>query len=377
VSLASVYDPRIDTEQVKSPPPTAEFTLGRADRVVLNQARVSRSWSRRGLLAVLVVLTTVAGTVPAQAALTPTEFESCLLEKINADRADAGAPALTMAWDRIEMVRDWSSWMSENIFQHMTDAERAPILPEGTWTWGENIAWSSDTSSDCSLIHSNLMGSPGHRANILDPDFRFVALGAHLSSSGWWVTQVFFDAPNYPDDGGFIDIDGSIFEADIEWLAAQGITNGCNPPSNTMYCPDDPVTREVMAVYLARALDLPAATKDYFSDDNGSMFEADVNRIAEAGITIGCGPKAFCPHNVVDRGQMAAFLVRALGLTDDGGGDLFTDDDKSIFENDIDKLATAGTTKGCNPPANTQFCPKLPVDRGAMAAFLHRAIGDG
>jgi hypothetical protein len=38
--------------------------------------------------------------------------------------------------------------------------------------------------------------------------------------------------------GAFSDDDGSIFEADIEWLAAEGITRGCNPPSNTMFCPN-------------------------------------------------------------------------------------------------------------------------------------------
>ena len=70
---------------------------------------------------------------------------------------------------------------------------------------------------------------------------------------------------------------------------------------------------------------------------------------------------------------MAAFLVRAFGLTDDGGGNLFADDDDSIFENDIDKLATAEITLGCNPPANTNFCPEGTVTRGQMAAFLHRA----
>jgi hypothetical protein len=71
---------------------------------------------------------------------------------------------------------------------------------------------------------------------------------------------------------------------------------------------------------------------------------------------------------------MAAFLVRALGYTDDGGGDLFTDDDDSIFESDIDKLATAGVTLGCNPPVNDMFCPGKAVTRGQMAAFLHRAL---
>jgi hypothetical protein len=177
------------------------------------------------------------------------------------------------------------------------------------------------------------------------------------------------------DPPGFDDIVGNTFELDIEWLANEGVTKGCNPPDNTLFCPDQVVSREVMAAFLNRYLSLPAASKDYFTDDNGSVFEDDINRVAEAGITKGCGGTSFCPHDLVDRGQMAAFLVRSLGLTDNGGGDLFIDDDKSIFENDIDKLGTAGVTKGCNPPTNDRFCPGLPVDRGAMAAFLHRADG--
>ncbi|MGH8945606.1 MAG: SpoIID/LytB domain-containing protein [Acidimicrobiia bacterium] len=177
------------------------------------------------------------------------------------------------------------------------------------------------------------------------------------------------------DPAGFDDIVGNIFEADIEWAAEVGITKGCNPPANTRFCPDDPVSREVMAAFIDRYLDLPAASKDYFNDDNNSIFEDHINRMAEAGITKGCGPGKFCPGETVDRGQMAAFLVRAFGLTDDGGGDRFVDDDHSMFEHDIDKLATAGITKGCNPPTNNRYCPELAVDRAAMTAFLHRSPG--
>lgn len=72
---------------------------------------------------------------------------------------------------------------------------------------------------------------------------------------------------------------------------------------------------------------------------------------------------------------MAAFLVPALGYNDDGSGALFTDHDESVFRFDIDKLATAGVTLGCNPPVNDQFCPGRNVTRGQMAAFLHRALG--
>ena len=174
-------------------------------------------------------------------------------------------------------------------------------------------------------------------------------------------------------NGTFWDDDDSIFEVHIEWLAQNGITNGCNPPDNTMFCPNHPVTREVFAVYMSRLLDLPDTTVDYYDDDNDSPFEVHINRLAAADITRGCGPNSFCPKNVIDRGQLAALFRRAFGLQDNGGGDLFTDDDSSIFEGDIDRLATAGVTKGCNPPDNTRYCPTLPLDRGAVAAFFHRA----
>ena len=68
-----------------------------------------------------------------------------------------------------------------------------------------------------------------------------------------------------------------------------------------------------MASFLARALDLPAATSDYFGDDAGSLHEADINRIATAGISNGCQPGLYCPTSPVTREQMAAFLHRGLG----------------------------------------------------------------
>lgn len=177
--------------------------------------------------------------------------------------------------------------------------------------------------------------------------------------------------------GWFSDDNGHVFEFDIEWMADEGITRGCNPPTSDRYCPDSQVTRGQMAAFLVRALDLTDQLDDPFIDDDDSIFEADIERLAAAGITRGCNPPVndrFCPDSKVTRGQMAAFLVRALGYLDDGGGDLFIDDDDSIFEGDIDKLGTAGVTKGCNPPVNDRYCPNSVVTRGQMAAFLHRAL---
>jgi hypothetical protein len=172
------------------------------------------------------------------------------------------------------------------------------------------------------------------------------------------------------------DIGTSVFVDDIIWLAEEGITRGCNPPANDEFCPEKTVTRGQMAAFLVRFLDLTDIDPTIsFTDTVGNIFEQDILKLATAGITRGCNDDGtqFCPDNGVTRGQMAAFLVRAFGLIDNGGGDLFDDDDASIFENDIDKLATAGITRGCNPPDNTNFCPDRTVTRGQMAAFLRRA----
>jgi hypothetical protein len=70
---------------------------------------------------------------------------------------------------------------------------------------------------------------------------------------------------------------------------------------------------------------------------------------------------------------MAAFLSRALGLRTPNGADTFVDDNESIIEDSIETLAAANITRGCNPPANDRFCPAATLNRGQMAAFLHRA----
>ncbi len=52
---------------------------------------------------------------------------------------------------------------------------------------------------------------------------------------------------------GFDDVpDDNIFAADIGWIKDAGITIGCNPPTNTEYCPSDNVTREQMAAFMHR-----------------------------------------------------------------------------------------------------------------------------
>jgi hypothetical protein len=181
-------------------------------------------------------------------------------------------------------------------------------------------------------------------------------------------------------DNPFIDDDGHLFENAIEWLASKGITQGCNPPTNDRFCPNDPVTRGEMAVFLVRAFGYSAnGGGDLFVDDDGTFYENSADRLFTAGVTMGCNPPTnnrYCGGTDVSRGQMAAFLVRAFHLPAYNGPDRFVDDNGHLFEGAIERLAQAGITLGCNPPTNNRYCPDIPVTRGQMAAFLKRAFGE-
>ena len=185
---------------------------------------------------------------------------------------------------------------------------------------------------------------------------------------------------DYPTPTRFADVASNATHAvAIDWIAEEGITKGCNPPLNSRFCPKDEVTRAQMAAFLVRTLKLSDASGGGFRDvTSGSTFEQDIDRLATAGITRGCNPPTddrFCPDRSVTRAEMAAFLVRALDLKATSGETFQDVPSGSTFAQDIDRLATAGITRGCNPPANDRFCPDSPVTREQMATFIYRGAG--
>lgn len=171
----------------------------------------------------------------------------------------------------------------------------------------------------------------------------------------------------------FSDIATSTFLDAIHWIYYAGITVGCG---NGRFCPNDPVTRAQMALFISRGFDVPPATPgiDYFVDDNGVTGEGAINALAEAGIAGGCDPvaKRFCPTANVTRAQMALFLDRAIEPPlPPTSIDFFDDDDGKTGEAAINRLAAAGITGGCG---TRKYCPTANVTRGQMAAFLRRAL---
>jgi ELWxxDGT repeat protein len=105
----------------------------------------------------------------------------------------------------------------------------------------------------------------------------------------------------------------------IEQLAEDGLTGGCsaNPP---LYCPDNSLTRAEMAVLLLKAkhgssFTPPPATGTVFTDVPMGYWAAPwIEQLAAEGITGGCAPGLYCPDNPVTRAEMAVFLTRTFNV---------------------------------------------------------------
>ncbi|HUG08787.1 MAG TPA: S-layer homology domain-containing protein, partial [Acidimicrobiia bacterium] len=168
----------------------------------------------------------------------------------------------------------------------------------------------------------------------------------------------------------FTDIGETMHAKSIAELHALGYLYGCD---YRKACPSRLLTRGEAAALISRILELPAATQDYFSDDQGSTFEGVINRLAEANIAKGCNPPTnshYCPDRTMTRAEFATMLVRALGL---GGSppDAFSDDDGHWAEEPINLFAAAGLTSGCG---ERRFCPDRELPRDEAAAFFYRSL---
>ena len=167
----------------------------------------------------------------------------------------------------------------------------------------------------------------------------------------------------------------------IEGLYNAGITGGCGT-SPLRYCPEDPVTRTQMAIFILRGMHGSAyapsdATGTVFADVPLSAFAvAWVEQFAFDGITAGCSTGNYCPNANVTRAQMAIFLLRGkYGNTytpPAATGTVFSDVPLGSFADAwIEQLAAEGITGGCG---NGLFCPDANVTRAQMAVFLVRTF---
>ena len=247
------------------------------------------------------------------------------------------------------------------------------------------LAWSSHTSGTSNLGKTDVLRSDldlvvrqpnGATTGSYSFDNSYEAVDLTASSTGTMritVRHDRFDTSQEPFGlawaftSPFSDVEGSKFFSHIVWLAQRGIMDGC---SATRFCPDSYLTRGQLAGALANGLALPPSSTDFYPDDAGHRYEADINRLAAAGLTRGCGDGNYCPNQVVHRGELATYLVRALGLPPTSL-DYFADDDGHRHEDAINRITAAGIASSCG---GGNYCPTYRIRRGQASAFLHRAF---
>ena len=187
-----------------------------------------------------------------------------------------------------------------------------------------------------------------------------------------------FSPPAAAQTQPFTDTASDAYYSDaVAALAGRALFEGTECVEG-MLCPETSMDRKTMAVWTVRALDGtdPAqASGDRFADvDSGSFHAPFIERLAELGVTSGCGDgTTFCPDAIVTRAEMAVFLTRAFNL-DPGPDPGFSDVPSGAwYYNQAAALAASGITAGCGD--GTTFCPNQHTTRAQMATFLARALG--
>ena len=166
----------------------------------------------------------------------------------------------------------------------------------------------------------------------------------------------------------------------VETVYVDGVTGGCNA-SPLLYCPDHPVTRQQMAVFILKALHgqayVPPDCAGTFGDvPCPSQYANWIEELAAEGVTTGCGSGNYCPLDPVTRQQMAVFLLKA----EHGSGytppacstNPFSDVScPSTYANWVKQLVAEGITGGCGAG---NYCPANAVNRAQMAVFLTKTF---
>lgn len=153
------------------------------------------------------------------------ELERQMLELINAERSARGLKPVQLELRLNDSAEDHSKWMlGQDVFSHTgiggsSAGERmadAGFQFSGSWTWAENIAWQSTRGApgledDVINLHTSLMNSPGHRANILSAEVEVIGIGIEQGNfDGWDAVMV---TQNFARTGAAVQLDNGVSDS--------------------------------------------------------------------------------------------------------------------------------------------------------------------
>ncbi|MEX0668099.1 MAG: ScyD/ScyE family protein, partial [Acidimicrobiia bacterium] len=182
--------------------------------------------------------------------------------------------------------------------------------------------------------------------------------------------------PDLVPGSGFGDIASSLHREAIDCAAWWGVVNGFSPtafvPSGNITRAQ--VASMIARGLRAGGVDLPAGA-NAFPDDDGSVHEADINALAAADVILGLPDGTFNPSGEVSRAQVASMVARAYfvaaGTDLEAGSNAFTDDTGSVHEADINAVAGAGWVNGVG---GGLFNPDGNATRAQFSSIIARVL---
>ena len=328
---------------------------------------------RLGVVAVAVIVASVIAAAPAAGQDTDASGAGASTVRIQARLVASGKVEFGL---QLDGDRTW--------------LPRARLFPYATAEVGRWLFASPYTLSDGTVVRIQARRVASSRVEFglqLDGDRTWLPEARLFPYATAEVGRWLFASPYTLSDGApttaavrqdaSSDDTGGVHKPAIDVLAGEGLFEGtfCG---DGMFCPDEPVTRSTVAVWLVRALgdDPPTVSASRFVDvDAGEWWARFTERLAELGIAAGCegDPLRYCPDDAVTRGRLATLLARTFDL-DTAPSAGYSDVAGSAHEADIDSLAAARIAAGCET-APLRFCPDDAVTRGELATLLARALG--
>jgi len=125
-------------------------------------------------------------------------LEQQCVEEVNRVRRRSKLPLLSFSEELLPVAREYSRRMAEQNFFSHSDPDGRTVrerVDEADIRWrmiGENLAYSNGYVNPVAASLHGWMESPGHRRNILEPDFNLTAVGAWIASDGTvYFTEIF------------------------------------------------------------------------------------------------------------------------------------------------------------------------------------------
>jgi len=125
-------------------------------------------------------------------------LEQQCLDEVNKVRKARRLPSLHLYEDLLSVARGYSRRMAEQHFFAHEDPEGRTVrerVDQADIKWrivGENLAYSTGYVNPVAASLRGWMESPGHRRNILDPDYNLTAIGVWISPDGTvYFTEIF------------------------------------------------------------------------------------------------------------------------------------------------------------------------------------------